>query len=163
MNTQTAISTTFSEEKKTPMIYKILVILAMMSLMGGTITGVMTYINLGYSETFFNDWLHSFLVALVTVMPCGFFIMAGLTKLAAMFLTRLKESYRNVLVGIATALIMESGMAFTTTINNIGLSNTSEFLSAWLQGILGALPVALALMITINLTIKPKVERFLKS
>jgi uncharacterized membrane protein YkgB len=65
---------------KTPVIYKVLLVLGMMSVIGGTLTGVMTYMNVGYTDTFFTDWRNAFLSALV-VMPVGFIMMALLTKL----------------------------------------------------------------------------------
>ncbi|GAD04304.1 hypothetical protein AALB_4384 [Agarivorans albus MKT 106] len=58
---------------------------------------------------------------------------------------------------------MESGLAFSTTLNNLGVSNGADFLASWLQTLLTALPFALVLIITVSLTIKPRVERFLKS
>lgn len=163
MNTQTATLDLQAEEKKTPLIQKILVVMGMLTLMGGTITGVMTYLNTGYTETFISDWLTSFLTAAVTIIPMGFLMTALLTKASEAMLPNASSKTRNALVGISMALIMESGMAFTTTLNNIGLDDQGEFLSAWLDGLLGALPVALVLMMTVSMTIKPKVEKFLKS
>jgi hypothetical protein len=149
--------------KKTPIIQKVFVMLGMVSLMGGTITGAMTYMNLGLSERFFHDWAGNFFTALVTVIPLGFTLMALLTKGAHTLLPNMSAKARDVLVGVTMALFMESGMAFTSAYNNVGFSNRTEFLSAWVDGIIGALPVALILMVTVSLTIKPKVEAFLKS
>ncbi|MGE6439852.1 hypothetical protein ACQKDA_14670, partial [Psychrobacter sp. NPDC078370] len=42
--------------KKTPLLYKVLLILALMTVIGGLLTGVMTYMNIGYSDTFLVDW-----------------------------------------------------------------------------------------------------------
>lgn len=152
-----------NQTKKTPLTQKILVVLGMMTLMGGTITGVMTYLNVGFIDTFFTDWLSSFLTAAVTIIPMGFAIMALLTKGAEKLLPNMAPKISDILVGIAMALIMESGMAFTTALNNIGLKDKAAFFSAWLDGLLGALPVALVLIAIISMTIKPKVEKFLKS
>ncbi|WP_153915965.1 DUF2798 domain-containing protein [Shewanella sp. TC10] len=147
---------------KTPMYIKVLTVLGMMTLMGGTLTGVMTFINLGYTDSFFNDWLSSFLLAAMTVMPIGFLMMVILTKLSEKLMPNSAEKTRNLLVGISMALVMESGMALSTTINNIGL--TSEgIIFAWFNTLIAALPVALIMMITVSLTIKPKVEALLKS
>lgn len=161
MNAQAA--TMDLQANKTPVILKVLVVLAMMSLMGGTLTGVMTYFNLGFSESFFADWFTSFTTAALTVMPMGILLMVGLTKLAERLLSGASEHARNLLVGIVMAGIMESGMAFATAMNNIGFEDKELFISAWLNGLIGALPVALVLMITVNMTIKPRVEKFLKS
>ncbi|MEZ8824536.1 DUF2798 domain-containing protein [Vibrio amylolyticus] len=163
MNTQTLTPETEVSTASTPTYQKILVVLGMMTLVGGTLTGVMTYMSVGYSSSFTADWLTSFLTAACTIMPMGFFIMAMLTKGAEKFLPRLSEKSRNIVIGFAMALIMESGMAFTTAFNTIGFEHGHDFLWAWMNGLLGALPVALVLMTAISLTIKPKVERFLKS
>lgn len=163
MTAQSVMKDSFVPQQKTPIIQKILVMLGMVSLMGGTITGTMTYLNLGFTETFFIDWAKNFLTALVTVIPLGFTIMALLTKGAEKLLPNMAVKVRDVLVGIIMALIMESGMAFTSSYNSVGLDNQAEFINAWTGGVLGALPVALVLMITVSMTIKPKVETFLKS
>jgi uncharacterized membrane protein len=163
MNTTSLASEPKSQTKKTPLILKILVVLGMMTLMGGTLTGVMTYLNLGFTDTFFKAWISSFLTATVTVIPMGFAIMALLTKGAEKLLPTMATKARDALVGIVMALIMESGMAFTTAVNNVGLKDKAVFFSAWLDGLLGALPVALVLMAIVSMTIKPKVEKFLKS
>ncbi|MDO6541993.1 DUF2798 domain-containing protein [Photobacterium sanguinicancri] len=52
------------------------------------------------------------------------------------------------------ALIMESAMALSTVLNNVGMAtNSSELFTAWLNGLLAALPIALTLMVTISMTI----------
>ena len=128
MTVQAVMNESVIEPQKTPLIQKVLVMLGMVSLMGGTITGTMTYLNLGFTETFFADWATNFFTALVTVIPMGFTLMA-----------------------------------LTSAYHNVGLSNRADFIEAWMNGVLGALPVALVLMTTVSMTIKPKVEKFLKS
>ncbi|MDD8060189.1 MULTISPECIES: DUF2798 domain-containing protein [Shewanella] len=151
------------DSKKTPVIHKILVVLAMMTVMGGSLIGLMTYINLGYSDTFFNDWLMSFLLAAVTVMPAGFILMALLTHIVEKWLPNTNEKKRNIIVGLFMAITMESAMALSTAINNIGFSSQTALFNHWLEALLAALPLGLTLMIITSLTIKPKIERFLKS
>ncbi|WP_028022392.1 DUF2798 domain-containing protein [Enterovibrio calviensis] len=151
------------QQTKTPLYQKVLVVLCMMTVMGGSLTSVMTYINLGFTETFFTDWGSSFLLAAITVMPVGFLLMVLLTKLSHALLPNTRELKRNLLVGVSMALIMESGMAFTTAMNNVGFEGKGVFFDAWLDGVLAALPVALTLMLIISTTVKPKIERFMKS
>ncbi|WP_241148735.1 DUF2798 domain-containing protein [Photobacterium sanguinicancri] len=57
MNAEAVLTTTLTDQTKTPVVYKVLVVFAMMTLMGGSLTGVMTYINLGYTSSFLSDWL----------------------------------------------------------------------------------------------------------
>ena len=162
MDIQAAVYAPLPEKSKKPLAYKILLVLAMMSLMAGSLTGVMTYFTIGYTETFFTDWLSSFLFAAVTVMPAGFLIMAMLTGIAAKLLPEVAQQKRNLAIGVSMAFIMESLMALTTAYNNVGFNESVTFFNAWFDGLVGALPVALALMVTISMTVKPKVEAYLK-
>ncbi|WP_338624670.1 DUF2798 domain-containing protein [Agarivorans sp. OAG1] len=151
------------QPKSPPLFQKVLLVMAMMTAIGGSLTGVMTYLNLGYSPLFFSQWLSAFLLAASTIMPIGFLLMAAISKAAEKWLPKMQVQQRNIVVGVVMAVIMESGLAFSTTLNNLGLSNGADFLASWLQTLLTALPFALVLIITVSLTIKPRVERFLKS
>lgn len=150
------------EERRTPLLYKILVVLAMMTVLGGILTGVMTYMNLGYSDNFFNAWSKSLLAA-YTVMPIGFLLMGLMTKFIKHILPRTTEHKRNLLIGVLMACIMEAILAFSTASKTIGFTDQTAFLNGWLQGFLAALPVGLILVLTISMTIKPKLVKFLKS
>ena len=162
MNVEAAISPAIAAPNGTPLIYKILLLLALMSVMGGLFTGIMTYSSIGYTDTFLTDWLSAFLLAAVTVMPAGFFIMTLLTALAAKLLPGLNEQQRNLVIGVSMAVIMESLLALTTAFHHVGFIEPVAFLNAWFNGLIAALPVALLAMVTITMTIKPKIERFLK-
>lgn len=172
MSTLTANHNLPIEPKQTHIVFKILVVLSMMTLMGSTLTGVMTYINTGFTDTFFTTWLSAFTLAALTVMPAGFTLMILLSKTVEKLAPNLTEKKKNLIVGICMALIMESSLALTTTINTLGANNiwtdasllpSTEFLAIWINAVIHALPVALTLMVIVSATIKPKIERFLKS
>ncbi|WP_262501097.1 DUF2798 domain-containing protein [Pseudoalteromonas fuliginea] len=61
------------------------------------------------------------------------------------------------------ALIMESVMAFVTATNDIGYADMRAFVTGWAEGLLAALPIGLTIMLIMSVTVKPKIERFLKS
>jgi hypothetical protein len=161
MNAQAEL--TFSQApQKNPLIYKVMVIMGLMSIIGGLLTGVMTYMNVGYSNTFFIDWRNALLSAFA-VMPIGILLMALITKAINQILPDASAHKRNLITGGIMACIMESLLAFSTAANTVGFSNYANFLTAWLQGFLAALPVGLAIMATLSMTIKPKIEQFIKS
>ncbi|GAA4882702.1 DUF2798 domain-containing protein [Ferrimonas pelagia] len=163
MSTSNTLALESVEQPKASLLHKFLVIVGMMSLMGATLTGVMTYINLGYTELFFPAWGSAFVTALLVMMPVGTLMMTLLTKLAQRILPNASEPARNALVGLCMAVTMESLMAMTTAANVVGFTDMSAFTQAWRSGFIAALPVGLVLMLLISLTIKPKIERFLKS
>ena len=148
--------------KKTPLLYKVLLILTMMTVIGGLLTGVMTYMNVGYSNTFFHDWSRALLAAFA-IMPIGFLLIGLITKTINQMLPNTQAYKRNLITGILMACIMESMLAFSTAAKTIGFADQAVFLNGWLQGFLVALPVGLTLMVIMSMTIKPKVEAFLKS
>ena len=159
-NTDTLVLT--EAAAKTPIIYKILLGLTLMGVIGGALTAVMTYMNVGYTETFFTDWRKAFFSAL-TIMPVGIIMMGLLTKLFEKLLPDTHHHKRNLLIGGVMAVIMESILAFSTAASMIGFASKSEFLMGWFDGFIGALPVGLAIMVVMSLTIKPKIEAFMKS
>jgi len=148
--------------EKTKLIYKVLLVLGMMSIIGSLLTGVMTYMNVGYSDTFMTNWRNALFTA-YAVMPIGFVLMGLFTKLINQLLPNTGVHTRNLIVGGLMALIMESLLAFSTAVNVIGFTNHSDLFTGWLEGFLAALPLGLTLMIITSMTIKPKIERFLKS
>ncbi|MGR5269194.1 DUF2798 domain-containing protein [Vibrio astriarenae] len=163
MNELTMLSPSSETPNKTPILYKVTLIAGMMTLIGGTLTGAMTYMNLGYSSTFFSEWGSAFITTALVMMPIGFALMTAMTTLANRYLAGVSENKRNLLVGITMAVIMESIMAFTTTVNNMGWVGNTDFTAQWGQSLLTALPIGLVLMMTISMTIKPKIEHFLRS
>jgi len=162
MNTPTELPLPSQSGRKTPLVYKVLIILSIMSVIAGSLTGVMTYMNVGYSNTFLTDWLSSFLSAFI-LMPIGLLLMGLITKFVEQQMPNTNEHKRNLIVGAIMACVMESIMAFSTTTTNIGYSTSTEFLSAWLTSTLAALPLGLTFMVIMSMIIKPKLELFLKS
>ncbi|MDN2662537.1 DUF2798 domain-containing protein [Psychromonas sp. 14N.309.X.WAT.B.A12] len=156
-NEQTGLTAT-----KTPLSHKVFVILCLLGFFTGTLTAIMTYMNLGYTEHFLMDWFSSFLSSLL-VIPIGFLVMAVITKLINQKYPLLSELQRNLITGTIMAVIMEAVMSCSTAINNIGLADLGNFYQGWLAGYLGSLPVGLAIMVIMSLTIKPKIEAFIRS
>ncbi|RKF18000.1 DUF2798 domain-containing protein [Alginatibacterium sediminis] len=163
MNMQATLNATASEPTKNPLIYKIAVVMGLMMTIGGSLTGAMTYMQLGFDQSFFSNWLQSFIGVAIFMMPLGFVFTTTLTLLTNKLLPKLSEMKRNLIVGLLMAVLMESMMAFVTTVNNIGLESRADFISGWIDAFVVAIPIGLTLMVTMSLTIKPKIENFLKS
>ncbi|MBU2908028.1 hypothetical protein BCT55_10280 [Vibrio splendidus] len=163
MTIQATLTPTLPEQKGTPVLYKILVMMSLMLTIGGSLTAVMTYMNVGFGEAFIGNWLSSLALVVVIMMPIGVVMMTLVTKLVAKVLPNNGEKARNLVVGLIMAFIMESIMAFVTAANNIGFSDTSAFTSGWFNGFITALPVGLTIMVVMSMTVKPKLERFMKS
>ena len=88
MSTPVTVNLALVEPKKTPLIYKILVMVSIITLIGGTLTGIMTYVNVGVTEHFYADWFTSFISAVLVMAPVGFVMMTLIHTLVAKLLLR---------------------------------------------------------------------------
>lgn len=142
---------------------KILLVAAMVTLVGGTFTGIMTYSNIGFSDAFASQWAFSFMQAVCVIFPMGMFIMWVMHNVVEAFFGRLSSLHKNLIFSLGMALSMEAIMALSTTYRNIGLGDWQQFSQAFLASYLMVLPVALVLSPIMTLFIKPKMEAFLAS
>ena len=163
MNTPALVNSALVEPKKTPIIYKIMVMVSIIVFVGGSLTGIMTYTNVGITEHLYMDWFTSFLSAVLVMAPVGLAMTALMNALVAKLLPKASELKRNLVISVFMALTMESLMAFVTATNNIGYADMRLFLNGWAEGLLAALPIGLTIMLIMSVTVKPKLERFLKS
>ncbi|WP_020208808.1 DUF2798 domain-containing protein [Gilvimarinus chinensis] len=146
---------------KRPLYQKILVIAGMTSLVGGTLTGIMTYVNGGVREGFWTDWLSSFAIAVLVMAPAGLLFMTLIEKLIQQMMPNGHKIFRQVITGLLMALFMESILAASTTANLLGFADITTFASAWIHAFIAALPFGLFMALLTSITLKPKLDRFL--
>ncbi|OOV85989.1 DUF2798 domain-containing protein [Oceanospirillum linum] len=156
----TAVNT--SPEKR-PLYQKIAVLASLILIVGGTLTGIMTYMNTGLSENFIQYWLSSFAITVLFVIPASFVLISLISKWVESLLPHHKTHHRQLVTGVAMALVMESIMAVSTTANIVGFSDSDAFAAAWLQSFAAALPFGLCMALIMSLYLKPKLAQFLAS
>ncbi|NRA53039.1 MAG: DUF2798 domain-containing protein [Gammaproteobacteria bacterium] len=149
--------------KRTPLIQKILVIASIITVVAGSLTGIMTYVNLGFTAQFYLNWLTSFALAVCVMLPSGYVMIRLVSALVAKAFSSLSQLKQNIMIGLMMALIMESIMAACTAANTIGFAELELYFVAWRNGLLTALPIGLVLSVLMTLTIKPKLEKFMAS
>lgn len=142
---------------------KILLVVAMVTLVGGTFTAIMTYSNIGLSDEFTRQWALSFVQAVCVIFPTSVAVMWALNKVVETLFVSLSSLHKNLIFGFGMALSMEAIMALSTTYRNIGLGDLQQFSQAFLASYLMVLPVALVLSPIMTLLVKPKMEAFLAS
>ncbi|WOD07657.1 DUF2798 domain-containing protein [Marinomonas sp. GJ51-6] len=148
---------------KRPLYQKILVIACLVSFVGGSLTGIMTYMNVGFRESFFIDWLSSFAIAVLVMAPAGLLFMTIISKLLQMLFPNARKIFHQIMTGVFMAFVMESILAVSTTANLTGFTNAAAFLSAWQQAFLAALPFGLCIGLMMSLVLKPRLEKFMAS
>ncbi len=57
MTIHATLTPTLPEQKATPVLHKFLVMMSLMLTIGGSLTAVMTYMNVGFGEEFISNWL----------------------------------------------------------------------------------------------------------
>lgn len=152
---------------KSKLLKKIAIILPLIITLVGSLTFVMTYMNIGFGDQFINQWLTSLLLAAITMAPLGFLMVAIISKLVLAVMPKASENKRNFVIGLSMALIMESFMALVTTMNNLGLPANVDLINQWLQNwgqaVLIALPFGLVISLIMTLFVKPRLERLMAS
>lgn len=141
---------------------KILIIASIIITLGGTLTFLMTWRSIGFSETFVTSWLSSFALSVLCIAPLGGVISYALNRTINAVLPNFSSLQKNITFGFGMAFIMEAIMGAVTTMNLRGYES-SVFASQWSAAFLAALPVGIVFSIVMSLVIKPRLETFLAS
>lgn len=139
---------------------KILIIFSIVAVIGGTLTFVMTWNNIGFGDGFLYAWLSSFALCVVCIAPIGGVIAMLINKILRALLPDISAVQMNVIFGLCMAVIMESIMAVVTTMNINDFSDWHHFFYMWMASLLTALPIGIFFSIILSLVIKPKLEIF---
>lgn len=139
---------------------KILIIFSIVAVIGGTLTFVMTWNNIGFGDGFLYAWLSSFALCVACIAPIGGVIAMLINKILRALLPDISAVQMNVIFGLCMAVIMESIMAVVTTMNINDFSDWHHFFYMWMVSLLTALPIGIFFSIILSLVIKPKLEIF---
>ncbi|WP_369927713.1 DUF2798 domain-containing protein [Leisingera sp. XS_AS12] len=138
-----------------PFIQKIAILLTVMSSVAGTLTGLMTWANTGFSGSFFPNWGISFVKALFVLLPFAFLLMGIFDKLLSRLLPKVRPFGRRVLLGLIMAVIMQSLMAVITAGTEAGFGDLAVVKVLWLKAFVTAFPVGLVLALVLTTTVRP--------
>ncbi|BCE01369.1 DUF2798 domain-containing protein [Marinicellulosiphila megalodicopiae] len=156
--------TALNSNKPSPSkLQKTLVIASLILTFSGTITAIMTFSNTGLTSQFLPNWLKAFGLSALIMAPCGALFSFLLHKLVTKTFKRTSYLIQNLIFAVFMAFIMESIMAAMTAATNVGFNSITIFTSAWINGVLWALPLGLVLSVLMSTTIKPKLEKYLAS
>ncbi|KXI28951.1 DUF2798 domain-containing protein [Paraglaciecola hydrolytica] len=139
---------------------KALVLLPIMLCLIGTITGIMSYVNLAPEQDFLQAWLYAFVFAFAVMLPSGALVFAAAHKLVNSLFTSLPTLYKKLLQGVLMAVAMESIMAIVTTLINHEFVGISPFLNMVFTSFIYALPIGLGFACLMTFVLQPKLARF---
>ena len=88
---------------------------------------IMTWVNLMTFRGFFDAWSRAFLFAVVTVLPIGGLMFLALYQFIRRVFAKWPAMLRNLLLGVALTLILQSIMALTTTASIQNFNSVNQF------------------------------------
>ena len=141
-------------------VQKIAIIISFIMVIGGLLTFLMTWRNIGFSHHFIGAWLSSFAWCVLCIAPIGGVISIVTNSLVNKVFYALSRTQKNIVFGLVMAVIMESIMAIVTTINLHGFLLPSEFVDYWGATFISALPAGLIISVLMSLVIKPRLAVF---
>lgn len=139
---------------------KLVVLFSIMCTLIGTITAVMTYVNLSSSQAFLTTWLNAFVFAVFVMLPLGGLIFVTLSKVINKYFSTWSAIQKKLIQGVFMAIVMESIMAIVTTVINHEYQALWQFLTLIATSFIYALPVGLAFAVLMSLVLQPKLEQF---
>lgn len=135
---------------------RLLPLFTIMPLIALILSGVITWINLGWVDGFVQRWLLAFLIAL-PVMPFGLGTMLLIEKAMGPRLQFLPRLASGLVLSLCTAMVMEAFMASAVTLSNNGLG--PAFPGQWASAFWRSLPVGLLISLLMGFVIKPRLAR----
>jgi len=142
---------------------KIAIILAVFSFIGGPLSGVATYANLGITDSFFSDWGLSFLKSICVMLPAAWVLMIIVDRISDACLGTLKRLPRNLISGFIFGILMQCVVTAVTAGSNVGIDPPTVFFRAWATGFATALPLGLLISVVMTTLIRPRLERIMAS
>jgi hypothetical protein len=121
------------------------------------LSGVITWINLGWVDGFVGRWLKAFATAL-PVLPLGLITLMALERVLGPRLQSLPRVVAGVVLALCTASVMETLMAGVVTLSNQGVQ--PDFLAQWAAAFWRSLPVGVLVGLLMTFVIKPRMARW---
>jgi hypothetical protein len=137
---------------------RLLPLFTLVPTIGLILSGLITWLNIGWVDDFGVRWMRAFFTAL-PVMPLGMFIMMFLDRRLKPRLTAWPSVGVKVVLALCTAIVMELVMASAVTFSNNGLG--TGFVAQWAMAFLKSLPVGVLIGLCMAFLIKPRLDRWM--
>ena len=133
----------------------------LMIIIGGTLTGFMTYLNIGFQEDFIAQWFHSFIISIFFMMPIAFTASYIVNHFIVKLLDHKSKFYKNIAFALVMATTMELVLSFIVTMKTMGTS--PDFVILWITNFSKSFPLGFFISLNMSFFIKPRIEKILKS
>jgi len=137
---------------------RLLPLFTLVPAIGLVLSGLITWLNIGWVDDFGARWMRAFFTAL-PVMPLGMYIMMTLDRVLKPRLGALPSVGVKVVLALCTALVMELMMASAVTFSNNGLG--AGFVAQWAWAFVKSLPLGVLIGLCMAFLIKPRLDRWM--
>ncbi len=137
---------------------RILPALVILPTIGLALSGLMTWINVGFGPGFGWMWLKAFAFAL-PVLPIGLLIMALMQRLATPMARLIPDWVFKCVLALGTAIVMETLVSSAVTYSTHGLG--TGFGAQWAEAFVRSLPAGLLIGLTMSFVIRPRLARWM--
>lgn len=135
---------------------RLLPALLIMPTIGLLLSGLMTWINLGFGPGFGWMWLKAFAFAL-PMMPLGLLVMGLIQRMASPVDGSMPGWVFKSVLALCTAFTMETLVSSAVTYSTHGLG--ADFGAQWAEAFVRSLPVGLLIGLTMSFVIRPQLAR----
>lgn len=132
----------------------------LMPVIGLVLSGLITWLNIGWGDDFATRWMRAFFTAL-PVMPLGMITMLVLDRTLKPRLAAWPRVVVQVAMALCTTVVMELLMSSAVTFSNNGPS--MDFASQWAMAFVKSLPVGLLIGLSMAFLIKPRLDRWMEA
>lgn len=129
---------------------------AFAGLMGLTISGVVTWLQVGLAPGFLGLWGKAAALSILVLLPSGALVMAGISAIVGRLLKRQPLWLQRAVAALSMGLTMEAVASALSTLVNLGIQ---DFLAHWLHTYWRAAPLALLIGSLMAFVVRPWVER----
>lgn len=133
-------------------------VLVIMPSIGLLLSGLITWLNVGFTDDFTTRWMRGFLSAL-PVMVLALTFMAVLDRWVQRAFAHHGLVMRKIILALMTACMMELLMASAVTLSNRGLA--AGFVAAWVAAFAKSLPLGVCISLVMGFVIKPRIDRMM--
>jgi len=139
---------------------RLLPVLVIMPTICGVLSGLITWIHVGWAPDFGWRWLKAFSTAL-PVLPLGLVSMGLLQRAIEPVASHFPAWGVKTVLALGSALVMETLMATAVPFSNHGWSGA--FAGQWQVAFVRSLPVGVLIGLTMAFVIRPRLVRWMAS
>lgn len=122
------------------------------------LTAVMTWVTIGFSETFLVAWMTSLAKVVIMLLPFSLLLTRTLGRTLVLLLPNMAPVPRSILLGLMMAIVVHALMALITTATITGFHDMELLHGLWANAAVMTFPICLMLVLLMLVFLRPRME-----